>query len=54
MIFKKTGFLPSITENGTNYVANMRLSLKLLKQMFESQVVIVRITVDYTGVISGR
>jgi hypothetical protein len=32
MIFEKTGFLPSITENGTNYVANMRLSLELLKQ----------------------
>jgi hypothetical protein len=30
MIFDKTGFLPSIHENGTQYVANMRLSLELL------------------------
>lgn len=54
MIFEKTGFLPSITENGTNYVANMRLSLELLKQMCELQEGIVRITGDYTGGISGR
>ena len=54
MIFEKTGFLPSITENGTHYVANMRLSLELLKEMCESQKNIVRITGDYTGGISGR
>lgn len=54
MIFEKTGFLLSITENGTNYVANRRLSLELLKQMCESQEGIVRITGDYTGGISGR
>ena len=36
MIFEKTGFLPSITENGTYYVANMRLSLELLKELCES------------------
>jgi hypothetical protein len=54
MIFGKTGFLPSITENGTHYVANMRLSLELLKEICESQEGIVRITGDYTGGISGR
>ena len=54
MIFKKTGFLPSITENGTHYVANMRLSLELLKEFCESQEGIVRVTGDYTGGISGR
>jgi hypothetical protein len=54
MIFGKTGFLPSITENGTHYVANMRLSLELLKEICESQEGIVRITRDYTGGISGR
>jgi hypothetical protein len=53
VIFEKTGFLPLITENGTNYVANMRSSLELLKQMCESQEGIVRITGDYTGGISG-
>jgi hypothetical protein len=54
MIFEKTGFLPSITENGTYYVANMRLSLELLKEMCESQEEIEKITGDYTGGIGGR
>ncbi len=54
MIFEKTGFLPSITENGSHYVANMRLSLELLKEICESQEGIVRITGDYTGGIGGR
>src|ERR687892_672775 len=54
MIFEKTGFLPSITENGTHYVANMRLSLELLKEICESQKSIVKITGDYTGGIGGR
>lgn len=39
---------------GTHYLANMRLSLELLKEMCESQEGIVRITGDYTGGISGR
>jgi hypothetical protein len=52
MIFEKTGFLPSITENGT--VANMRLSLEFLKEFCESQQEIVKITGDYTGGIGGR
>jgi hypothetical protein len=54
MIFEKTGFLPLITENGTHYVANMRLSLELLKEFYESQKDIVKITGDYTGGIGGR
>jgi hypothetical protein len=54
MIFEKTGFLPSITENGTHYVANMRLSLELLKEMCESQESILRITGDYIGGVGGR
>ena len=29
MIFEKAGFLPSITDNDTHYVVNMRLSLEL-------------------------
>jgi hypothetical protein len=52
MIFEKTGFLPSITENGT--VANMRLSLEFLKEFCESQQDIVKITGDYIGGIGGR
>jgi hypothetical protein len=54
MIFEKTGFLPSITENGTHYVANMRSSLELLKEFCQSQKDIVKITGDYTGGIGGR
>jgi hypothetical protein len=54
MIFEKTGFIPSITENGTHYIANMRLSLELLKEMCESQEEIEKITGDYTGGIGGR
>ena len=54
MIFEKTGFLPSITENGTHYVANMRLSLELLKEFCESQNDAIKITGDYTGGIGGR
>src|ERR687891_910956 len=54
LIFEKTEFLPSVYENGTHYLANMRLSLELLKEMCESQEGIVRIIGDYTGDISGR
>ena len=54
MIIEKTGFIPSITENGTHYIANMRLSLELLKEMCESQEEIEKITGDYTGGIGGR
>jgi hypothetical protein len=54
LIFEKTGLLPSIYENGTHYVANMRLSLELLKAICDSQECIVRLSGDYTGGISGR
>ena len=54
MIFEKTGFLPSITENGNHYVADMRLSLELLKEIYDSQEGIVKVTGDYTGGITGR
>jgi hypothetical protein len=54
MIFEKTGFLPSIHDKGTRYVANMRLSLELLKEICESQEDVVMISGDYTGGITGR
>lgn len=54
LIFEKTGFIPSITENGTHYIANMRLNLELLKEICESQEGIEKITGDYTGGIGGR
>lgn len=54
LIFKKTGLLPSIYENGTHYVANMRLTLELLKVISESEEGIVKVSGDYTGGIAGR
>jgi hypothetical protein len=54
MIYEKTGLLPAIYENGTHYVANMRLTLELLRALSDSEDGIVRVTGDYTGGISGR
>lgn len=54
LIFKKTGLLPSVYENGTHYVANMRLTLELLKAISESEEGIVKVSGDYTGGIAGR
>jgi hypothetical protein len=54
LIFKKTGLLPSVYENGTHYVANMRLTLELLKVISESEEGIVEVSGDYTGGIAGR
>jgi hypothetical protein len=54
MIFEKTGLFPSIHENGTRYVANMRLNLELLRAISDFEEGIVRITGDYTGGITGR
>lgn len=54
LIFKKTGLLPSVYENGTHYVANMRLTLEILKVISESEEGIVKVSGDYTGGIAGR
>jgi hypothetical protein len=48
MIFEKTGLLPTIRENGTRYIANMRLTLELLRAISDFEEGIVRITRDYT------
>jgi hypothetical protein len=54
LIFKETGLLPSVYENGTHYVANMRLTLELLKVISESEDGVVKVSGDYTGGITGR
>lgn len=54
MIFGKTGLLPTISESGTRYIANMRLTLELLWSISNFEEGIVRITGDYTGGIAGR
>ena len=47
-------FFQSMKMHYIHYVANMRLSLELLKELCESQEGVVRITGDYTGGIGGR
>jgi hypothetical protein len=54
LIYKETGLLPSVYENGTHYVANMRLTLELLKVISESEEGVVKVSGDYTGGITGR
>jgi hypothetical protein len=54
MIFGKTGLLPTISESGTRYIANMRLTLELLWSISNFEGGIVRITGDFTDDITGR
>jgi hypothetical protein len=54
LIFKETRLLPSVYENSTYYVVNMRLTLELLKVISEFEEGIVKLSEDYTGGISGR
>src|SRR5919109_3624674 len=51
-IFEKTGWLPTIYDNGTHYVTNQRLTLEALKEISDSEDVI-EVTGDYTGSIGG-
>jgi hypothetical protein len=39
---------------GTRYVANMRLTLELLRGIYDTEESIVRVTGDYTGNVMGR
>jgi hypothetical protein len=54
MIYQKAGWLPTISDNGTRYVANMRSSLELLRAICNSEENIVKVTGDYTGGVIGR
>ncbi len=54
LIYTKTGLLPSISDNGTRYLANMRLSLELLRDLCDAEEGILKIAGDYTGAVTGR
>ena len=54
LIYNETGLLPSVYENGTHFVANMRLTLELLKVISETEEGVVKVSGDYTGGITGR
>src|SRR5436190_21881866 len=47
-IWKTTGFVPAIYDNGTHYVTNMRLTLDILKRLDDFHFVL-EVTGDYTG-----
>ena len=52
-IWKTTGFVPAIYDNGTHYVTNMRLTLDILKKLDDFHFVL-EVTGDYTGTLTGR
>ena len=52
-IIETSGFVPSIYDNGTHYVTNMRLTLEILKTLQDFDFVL-EITGDYTGTLTGR
>ena len=52
-IWKTTGFVPAIYDNGTHYVTNMRLTLDILKKLDDFHFVL-EVTSDYTGTLTGR
>jgi len=52
LIFNKTGMIPAIYDNGTHYVANHRLTSKMLEQICKDEDVL-EVTGEYTGGIGG-
>jgi hypothetical protein len=51
-IWKTTGFVPAIYDNGTHYVTNMRLTLDILEKL-EAFEFVEEVTGDYTGTLTG-
>ncbi len=51
-IIEKTGMSPAIYDDGTHYVTNQKLSLKVLKEISDSDDV-VEVTGEYTGGLWG-
>ena len=52
-IWKTSGFVPAVYDNGTHYVTNMRLTLEILKKLQDFDFVL-EVTGDYTGTLTGR
>lgn len=51
-VIEKTGMSPEIYDNGTHYVTNQKLNLRILKEMSDSEDVL-EITGEYTGRLGG-
>ncbi|AIF82234.1 hypothetical protein NTE_00152 [Candidatus Nitrososphaera evergladensis SR1] len=51
-IIQKTGMSPEIYDNGTHYVTNQKLNLKILKEISDSDDVL-EVTGEYTGRIGA-
>ncbi|WP_148701376.1 carboxypeptidase-like regulatory domain-containing protein [Candidatus Nitrososphaera evergladensis] len=51
-IIEKTGMSPAIYDNGTHYVTNQKLNLKILKEISDSDDVL-EVTGEYTGGIGA-
>ena len=52
-IWKTSGFVPAVYDNGTHYVTNMRLTLEILKTLQDFDFVL-DVTGGYTGTLTGR
>ena len=52
-IWKTSGFVPAIYDNGTHYVTNMRLTCDILKRSNDFDFVI-EVSGDYSGSLTGR
>lgn len=52
LIFKKTGTLPAIYDNGTHYAANHRLTLEMLQEISNDEDVL-EVSGEYTGSVGG-
>jgi hypothetical protein len=52
-IFERTGMVPAIYDEGTHYVTNHKLTLRILKEISDSDDVL-EVAGDYTGNITAR
>ena len=52
-IWKTSGFVPAIYDNGTHYVTNMRLTCDILKRLNDFDFVN-EVSSDFTGTLTGR
>lgn len=52
MIFKRTGTIPAVYDNGTHYAANHRLTLEMLEEISNDGDVL-EVSGEYTGSVGG-
>ena len=53
LIFEKTGMIPAVYDNATQYVSNHRLTLEMLNEI-SSDIDVLDVTGEYTGGLTGR